>query len=204
MKPCHTMNKHQQRGVSLIVVLILMSAIFLMAAFGARLTLLGEKSSRNDRDRQIAFQAAEAALGDAEMDIMGPNSAANSRTCSFSSKSIALFVEGCGATDADKGLCLNTTAHPLYQSIDFEDTSSSRRYVLLGEFTGGRETGFATGNSALPALLPRYIVETLNYKRPRAKPEEQSFLVTAKGYGLNARTQVMLQSVIYKPATSGC
>lgn len=198
------MQKQSARGVSLVVVLILMSAIFLMAAFGARLTLLGEKSSRNDRDRQLAFQAAEAALSDAEMEIMGPNAAVNSRTCSFSSRSVSLFVEGCGSTTGDKGLCLNTTTEPLYKSINFEDTSTSRRYALLGEYTGGRNSGFATGTSALPAALPRYIVETLSYKRPRAKPDEQAFLVTAKGYGLNARTQVMLQSVIYKPASAGC
>jgi type IV pilus assembly protein PilX len=59
-----------QRGVSLIVVMIMLSAIFVIVAFGSRLTLLGEKSARNDRDRQIAFQAAEAALSDAEVDLM--------------------------------------------------------------------------------------------------------------------------------------
>lgn len=203
MKPRHTGNKHLQRGVSLVVVLILMSAIFLMAAFGARLTLLGEKSSRNDRDRQIAFQAAEAALGDAEIDLMGPNSAANSRVCATASKQVSLFVAGCGTTDANRGFCTNATTEPLYKSINFEETGSSRRYVTLGEYTGGREAGFATDSSALPAQTPRYIIEVISYPRPRGI-HETAFLITSLGYGLNKKTQVMLQSVVYKPDVPGC
>ena len=203
MKPRPTGPKHPQRGVSLVVVLILMSAIFLMAAFGARLTLLGEKSSRNDRDRQIAFQAAEAALGDAEIDLMGPNAAANSRVCATASKQVSLFVEGCGTTDENRGFCTNPTTQPLYKSIDFEETGSSRRYVTLGEYTGGREVGFATDSSALPALTPRYVIEVISYPRPRGT-NETAFLITSMGYGLNKKTQVMLQSVVYKPDVPGC
>lgn len=197
-------NRYSQHGVSLVVVLILMSAIFLMAAFGARLTLLGEKSSRNDRDRQIAFQAAEAALGDAEIDLMGPNTATNSRVCATSSKKISLFIDGCGNTDADRGLCATSPPNqPLYKSIDFEETGSSRRYVTLGEYTGGRETGFATDSSALPAQKPRYIIESILYPRPNGK-SEYAFLITSLGYGLNKKTQVMLQGVVYKPDVPGC
>ena len=196
-------NRYSQHGVSLVVVLILMSAIFLMAAFGARLTLLGEKSSRNDRDRQIAFQAAEAALGDAEIDLMGPNSATNSRVCATASKQVSLFTEGCGNTDANRGFCTNSTNQPLYKSIDFEETGSSRRYVTLGEYTGGRETGFATDNSALPAQKPKYIIEVISYPRPKGT-NETAFLITSLGYGLNKKTQVMLQGVVYKPDVPGC
>lgn len=203
LKPSHTCNKYSQRGVSLVVVLILMSAMFLMAAFGARLTLLGEKSSRNDRDRQIAFQAAETALSDAEIDLMGPNAAANSRVCDTASKQVSLFVEGCGTADENRGFCTNPTTQPLYKSIDFEATGNSRRYVTLGEYTGGREVGFATDSSALPSLPPRYIIEVISYARPRGI-HENAFLITSMGYGLNKKTQVMLQSVVYKPNVPGC
>lgn len=195
-----------QRGISLIVVLIMLSAIFMIAAFGARLTLLGEKSARNDRDRQIAFQAAEAALSDAEIDIMGPNAATNSRVCGMYSRKVELFAEGCGNTNDNRGLCSTnaSTTTPLYKTIDFEDTSSSRRYVKLGEYSG-RDAGFSTGNSALPAQLPRYIVETIPFTIPGSLPNAKAFLVTGLGYGLNKQTQVMLQSVIFKPGqTPGC
>lgn len=200
------MSNHPQRGVALIVVLIMMSAIFLLAAFGARFTMLGEKTARNDRDRQIAFQAAEAALSDAEIDIMGPNPATNSRECEIHARKVDMFAEGCGNTNATRGLCATNTSttKPLYQSIDFEDTSSSRRYVRLGEYTG-RDAGFSTGNGALPAQLPRYIVETIPFNIPGSLPNAKAFLVTSLGYGLNRQTQVMLQSVIFKPGqTPAC
>ncbi|MEO5660843.1 MAG: PilX N-terminal domain-containing pilus assembly protein [Polaromonas sp.] len=196
------MQHSRQRGISLIVVLIMLSATFLLAAFGARLTLLNEKAARNDKDRQIAFQAAEAALGDAEIDIMGPNTATSSRVADMDSRAIQLFSQGCGTTADNRGLCstnTSTTTTPLYQSIDFEDTSTSRRYVTLGEYTG-RGSSFSTGNSALPAQLPRYIVETIAYNVPGGCPNQKAFLVSGLGYGLNQQTQVLLQSVIFKPS----
>lgn len=199
----------QQQGISLIVVLILLSAIFIVAAFGARLTILGEKASRNDRDRQIAFQAAEAALADAEIDIMGPNEATNSRVCKMDGSQIDLFIDGCGSTDADRGLCAtnSSTTTQIYKTIDFEETGSSRHYVTLGDYTG-RSVGFSTDSSALPAKNPRYIIELIPYNHvagANASQRKSAFLVTSVGYGLNEKTQVMLQSVIFKPEqTPGC
>ena len=60
--------------MALVFVLIMISIIFVIAAVSSRVVTLGERTARNDRDRQTALQSAEAALSDAEMDIMGPNS----------------------------------------------------------------------------------------------------------------------------------
>lgn len=200
-RPVFHTQRASQQGIALIVVLIMLGAIFLLTAFGARLTLSSEKAARNDRDRQIAFQAAEAALGDAEIDIMGPNTASNSREALLDSRNLQLFAQDCGATAESRGLCHTNTATtaPFYKSVNFEDTSASRRYVSLGEYTG-RGSGFSTGDSALPAKLPRYIAETIAYNIPGGCPNQKAFLVTALGYGLNPQTQVMLQSVIFKPS----
>ena len=62
------------RGMALVFVLIMMSIIFVIAAVSSRLVTEGERTARNDRDRQTALQAAEVALSDAEVDIMGPTS----------------------------------------------------------------------------------------------------------------------------------
>ena len=96
-----------QQGMALIVVLGMLSVVFVIATISIRLTLLAERSARNDRDRQIAFQAAEAALADAELDIMGPNTAANSRCSLIDAKQITKFTAGCGADTIEKtrGLC---------------------------------------------------------------------------------------------------
>lgn len=200
-RPVFRTQRAGQQGIALIVVLIMLSAIFLMTAFGARMTLSSEKAARNDRDRQIAFQAAEAALGDAEIDIMGPNTASNSRKAVMDSRNLQLFAQDCGATAESRGLCHTNTStiSQFYKSVNFEDTSASRRYVTLGEYTG-RGSGFSTGDSALPGRLPRYIVETIPYNIPGGCPNQKAFLVTTLGYGMNPQTQVMLQSVIFKPS----
>ncbi len=207
-----------QKGMALIVVLGMMSVVFVVAAISVRLTLLAERSARNDRDRQVAFQAAEAALADAELDIMGPNSATNKR-CAIRSKHLeGLFVPGCGSSTSDKtrGLCeMNPTPQAaLYTSINFDETDDSkRRYSKFGEFTGRSSNFQTTGAGGLSAEVPRYIIEVVNHippvsangKLPEAAPVEQAFLVTAVGYGASSSTKVMLQATIFKPlSTPGC
>lgn len=215
--PHHPTTPRRQRGMSLIVVLVMLAAIFAIVAFSARLSLLAERSARNDRDRQVAMQAAEAALGDAEIDIMGPNTAANSRTCALYSTSTLLFEAGCGATlstsanASTRGLCdVNSGTTPLYKTVFADDSSANRKYVEYGEMTGrGGELTTAVGGGAggLPAKPPRYIIELITYRLPggRTGAQNRAFKVTALGFGLNPQTQVMLQSVIYKPGqVSGC
>ena len=73
----------RQRGMALVFVLIMISIVFVIAAVSSRIVTLGERAARNDRDRQVAFQAAEAALSDAERDIMGPNTGPKSRVSMF-------------------------------------------------------------------------------------------------------------------------
>jgi len=57
----------RQGGIALVFVLLMLAVAMGLALITARMTLMGDKASRNDRDRQIAFQAAELALNDAEL-----------------------------------------------------------------------------------------------------------------------------------------
>jgi type IV pilus assembly protein PilX len=61
-----------QRGVTLIIVLLILVVVTILGIGGAQIALLGERSTRYDRDYLVASQAAEAALMDAEFDIRGP------------------------------------------------------------------------------------------------------------------------------------
>lgn len=205
-----------QHGSSLIVVLIMLTVIFAMGVIAARLSLFGEAAARNDRDRQIAFQSAESALLDAELDMMGPNTDVNRRVCKFDSLVIAEFIEGCG-TGANTGMCQNTassgdawkTVKTNY--ISESGTSSANLTVQYGQFTGQT---LPTGTSGLPVRLPRYTIEAVRYSGTGAATDsvassktEYAFLVTAMGFGARAETQVMLQALVYKPANkpnSGC
>lgn len=211
--------------MALIVVLGMLSVVFVIATISIRLTLLAERSARNDRDRQVAFQAAEAALSDAELDIMGPNSAANKR-CTMNWKDTAFFIDGCGASTTDKtrGLCGSnspgTDYKPLYATINFDDSSdTTRQYALFGEFTGRSSYIKDQAAGGLSSKNPRYIIEVVrNHRAPISvavtgggSPNRNidntgsAFLITALGYGVSDNTRVMLQALIFKPlATPGC
>jgi type IV pilus assembly protein PilX len=63
--------KHQQ-GISLVMVLIFMLILSGLAAFGVRNVTLLEKQAHNELEYQVARQAAEAALRDAELDLRIP------------------------------------------------------------------------------------------------------------------------------------
>ena len=58
-----------QSGVVLVVVLLFMLALTTVAIFGARNVTMGERQARNESEYQVARQAAEAALRDAERDL---------------------------------------------------------------------------------------------------------------------------------------
>lgn len=206
----------RERGSSLVVVLIMLSVIFVIGVISARLSLFSERSARNDRDRQIAFQSAEAALLDAELDILGPNTSATKRVCSFDSLKPAAFVPGCG-TGAKTGMCLSTTIESeswkaVKTNFSSETgTASSNLTVQFGQFTG---QSIAQGGGGLPTKAARYTVEAVRYAGTGnandsvgSDKTEYAFLVTAMGFGLRPETQVLLQALIYKPANkpdAGC
>ena len=69
MFTCRRPRPSAQRGVTLIVVLLILVVVTVLGIGGAQIALLGERSTRYDRDYLVATQAAEAALMDAEQDI---------------------------------------------------------------------------------------------------------------------------------------
>ncbi|WP_395406904.1 PilX N-terminal domain-containing pilus assembly protein [Pseudoduganella sp. UC29_106] len=66
-----------ERGVALLVTLLMLVAVLLLGASASTMALLGEQAARAERDRLIAFQAAEDALMDAERDIESGRSPAD-------------------------------------------------------------------------------------------------------------------------------
>ena len=97
--------RHRQRGVTLVIVLMLLVIVTLLGVGAARIALLGERTTRNERDYQIAWQAAEAALMDAQFDIRGPNADAAQRVALFNESNTSVFLPGCNTTAQYRGLC---------------------------------------------------------------------------------------------------
>ena len=62
-------HRMRERGVSLVVGLIFLVVLTILGLMALRGAILEERMSGNARERSLAFQAAEAALRDAELDI---------------------------------------------------------------------------------------------------------------------------------------
>lgn len=194
----------RETGATLVVVLLILLVVLLFGAASAQMALQGERMERNGRDRRIAFEAAEATLLDAEMDIEASPDAAASRSGLFSRYSAFGFpleagACGSGAQNVSLGLCRPAAdaGAPVWRTVDFGDMAEgSMRSVNYGRFTGQR---FPVGGS-LPARMPRYIIELLPDRRQGESAERNVYLyrITAVGYGANANTQVALQSIYRK------
>lgn len=199
------MPSSTQRGMALIVSLLMLIVVLLLGTSAAQVSLQGEKASRNERDRQIAFQAAEAALMDAELDIENSPDHTKSRSDLFSKDSALGFPgpaeQGCYGGDANRslGLCRHAPdgAIPVWQTVDFLDDSSTAKSVQFGKFTGQT---FQTGKGSLPARLSRYVIELLVYTKQAESAEKTSYFyrVTAIGFGAHDTTQVVLQTFYRK------
>jgi type IV pilus assembly protein PilX len=199
----HRVKPKIEHGAALVLVLGTLIVVLLLGASAAQLALQGEKAARGERDRHIAFQAAEAALTDAENDIEG-HAGAPGRSAIFSPDSAQGFVSACGvgAHNADLGLCLMAPqgAAPVWQSIDFSGPESdAMRFVPYGMFTGAL---MSTGQGFFPFQRPRYIIELLPYAQQGADAGLQQryfYRITAIGFGAQEAPRVVLQSYYRKP-----
>ncbi len=206
MKMHVSMSRFNQSGMTLLATLLILLVMLMLSIAASQIAVQGEKSSRNDRDHQIAFQAAEAALLDAEMDIEHSPDASRSRSEMFSSASAIGFPSaagsacGSGLQNPYLGLChqAEAGASPIWHVINFtDDAANTSSSVPYGKFTGQT---FHIAHGSLPAKLPRYIVELMLYKMPGLRTDEQSYFyrITAVGFGARETTQVALQTVYRK------
>ena len=191
-----------QRGASLIMVMLILVIVSLLGVGGVQIALMSERSARNDRDQQVAWQAAEAALIDAEVDLIDPTaSPTTTRQTLFDAKNQIAFYAGCGtatsvSTGKSLGLCaLNAdpTVKPAWLTADFTITGSTAMTTEYGQFTG---RSFAAGGKGIqPALKPRYVIEVV--PDPYGDKSDPKFIyrVTAMGFGPRADIQAVLQMI---------
>lgn len=186
-------SARHHRGAALIVTLLMMMVLLMLGLSAVQFAWQGEKAARGDRDRQIAFQAAEAALLDAQRDIDAPP-----RRDLFMHGAMEAFGDACNNrnTDLYLGLCKTSSAQsaPVWGEsnvFDFERGLS----VPYGHFTGQQ---FQSGVGMMPARLPRYIVERFTRTDGENGTSTVFYRITALGFGARDTAQVMLQ-VFYRP-----
>lgn len=179
--------------------MLILVIVSILGVSGIQIAMMGERATRNDRDQQVAWQAAEAALIDAEFDIEGlPAAFTGKRNIVFKSKEtdIAKFIQDCGNSGQSIGLCaLNATGKPAWLTVDFTTTGANAPTTVFGTFTG---RSFPSGSVGIqPVRPPRYVIEPIpdpNEANTKAQPR-YVYRVTAMGFGPTADTQAVVQMI---------
>ena len=185
-----TRTGQTQSGSSLIAVLLVLLVVSLLGAAGAQIALMAERSSRNDRDMQIAFQAAEAALKDAELDMTN-----SSRSAIFTDLISSQFIPGCGTSGTTLGLCAQSTSgKPAWLTVNMGASGSA--VVPYGQFTGQT---FASGGVGIqPVQPPVYLIEQVPDPSSFDKAtgtQPMVYRVTAMGFGPRPEIQAVVQMI---------
>ena len=205
------------RGLALPVILLFLVIITIAAAVGVRRATLTENITRNQMDYQIARQAAEAALRDGERDLRllqdeKPTGAVCSRGKTRSVED-HLGEPNWGAT-CPLGQCRLTTSY--YAAANYTPTPATNplpwwptvKGGLWGDdlvakavtgcaFTGAVPVGTFTGTPSISGVdrQPEYMFELFL----RNVSQERLVRITARGFGADTNTEVVLQTFFRLP-----
>jgi len=184
-----------QRGATLVVALVMLTLLSLLGATVARIALYDTLGTRGARDHEIAFEAADATLRDAEVDLR-----TGTRSAMLANAPLG-FVNGCGtgavSATSNLGLCLpvdpTTNTQPAWETA-FSAANANVAYVTYGAFTG--RTWVAAGANAAPA--PHYVIEALPFPMPGtdASAPRMMFRITAEALGPAQNQRSAVQSIV--------
>lgn len=175
-----------QRGITLPVTLLLLLAALTLGASAAHMAMLGEKAARAERDRLIAFQAAEDALMDAERDI---NAGLGQ----------PIEVPLQPPAGPDPAGPRPAAPAPAWQAVDLAGGGGTEFGALTGAAMASRQ-------GTLPFRRPRYLVERIAYLPAGAAPGDPPshyYRVTVIGFGPHPGAETVLQASYTRPAAAG-
>ncbi|HFC4989843.1 TPA: PilX N-terminal domain-containing pilus assembly protein [Neisseria gonorrhoeae] len=181
-----------QRGFALFIVLMVMIVVAFLVVTAAQSYNTEQRISANESDRKLALSLAEAALREGEFQVLDLEYTADSKVT---------FSENC-----ENGLC---TAVNVRTNDANEETFDN--IVVKGKPTveavkrpcpaksGKSSAGLCIDNQGVEyekgtgnvSKMPRYIIEYLGEKN-----NQNIYRVTAKAWGKNANTVVVLQSYV--------
>jgi type IV pilus assembly protein PilX len=183
-------RRRAQRGLSLVTTLLFMVSALMLGVSVLSVNVMQERMIGNTKDRDLAFQAAEAALRDAEQDLK-----AN------------ITADSAFAADCANGLCTPPSQRAVPLSVPVHDAatgfawSNDNQVRKYGQHTGARPfPGVRAGGQ------PRYVIEKLG---PLGTPPGESltriglepaapaygYRITAQAGGAREETVVILQSI---------
>ncbi|MCQ8127275.1 pilus assembly PilX family protein [Methylomonas rivi] len=161
---------NNQAGAVLVVSLIMLLLLTIIGVSGVQSTSLEEKMAGNNRDRNLAFQSAEAALraGEARIETLWNGGTG----------SIQAFCTGTAGQFSTVAGCNNAPPDPETATTWTDDNKS------VTHNTGSSEVG----------TQPRYFITYVTAYNPGPPVTPISFIVTARGTGGQDATEVILQS----------
>jgi type IV pilus assembly protein PilX len=152
---------HAQRGVVLVIALLMLVVISLAASLSIRNATSSEAVSGNVRTSQLAMQAAEIALRYCERSIVDIANSTTTFVTTFAASNIQPY---------------STT--PQWQSTTLWDTTNTVVFVLPATSLN------ASGISTTFARMPECIVETLpEANATGATTATNTYVITARGFG---------------------
>jgi type IV pilus assembly protein PilX len=185
----------RERGVALVVVMMIIIAITGISLWTARQSMLSEGIARNENDQAAAWQAAEAALRDAERDFISAfKEKVDNASCSrgkvklIPSDFTANCLRGlCAKPDADYALMAWTDSPSVSEAWwpegkggqwnDDKDAKPGRQPVTATNcdtFVGGVPLGTFTGVAPVNGVSrqPEYLIEYFRRKNVRINQVE--------------------------------
>lgn len=183
----------RQGGVALILSLVVLLIVTVLGVAGLQTTSLQERMAANARDRDIAFQAAEAALRDAEtvIESLGPADLAAFQDWDPNSPTWAAD----GRYELE-----DSTGAAAWETMTDTEWQGTNAAAVVADFDADQGV----------ARNPRFVIEHVarlrtdedrlnmeNYGAPIGAPTD-IFRVTAYGTGGSANATVMLQTTYGK------
>jgi len=182
-------------GFVLITGMIFLVVLTLLVISLMRTSILEERMIGVSRDWNVAFQAAESALRDAEREIRTGTRIVGQTGFATGCSSAGLCLPNQCTDTSATGDCL-----PIWTDLSKKQSDAG----WIEGTTGGKSIAYGAYTSAASltgvGAQPRYIVEVLSVpdasslKPPPGQPA-QKFLyrATAVGFGASVKTRVMLQ-----------
>lgn len=171
---------HRQSGSVLIISLIFMSLVTVLVFSIMRGATLEERMASNARNKQLALQAGEAVVRDAESSLFNAPP--------FNPFDLASFVATC-----TNGYCVAPAAGSTarWQSITWTDTTKTRTFAA------------ATSNLSNVSAQPRYIVELIGQEGGQTQKLCPKLVFRIVGHGVGAdQSEVFVESLYrHRPAT---
>jgi len=193
MKTARTPQRRQE-GAILVIALLFLVLLTIIGVSSISGVTLEEKMASNLREQNVAFQAAESALRDAEIDLESGIGGTGNRdpmtiAANFANDCTAVFTNGvCRQPAAPAGGWQTEIV-----TVSAWDWTSATKTVGYGTYTGA---------AALTGVFrqPRYVIEYLQEKDDTSTaPTTRYFRISARGWGADQNSTVTLQTVYRQP-----